>query len=52
MNHPNPKRHLIISLTKSAFRIASAAMLAFGNFYIAGVGLLVAEVLGIIEELV
>jgi len=52
MNHPNPKRHLIISLTKSAVRIASAVMLAFGNFIIAGIGLLIAELLGIIEELV
>ena len=52
MNHPNPKRHLIISLIKSAFRITAAIMLALGNFYMAGTGLLLAEVLGIIEELV
>ena len=44
------KKHFIISLIKSAVRIASAIDLSLGNLWYAGVLLLIAEVLGIIEE--
>ena len=46
------KGHFYASLVKSGFRIFAGANLAFGNFLIAGVLLVVAEVVGIIEELV
>jgi len=44
-------RHFRISLIKSAFRIIAGAALAMGNLYIAGAILIVAELLGIVEEL-
>ena len=59
MEHPNPKRHLQISLVKSGVRIAAGLALAGGgwlemNPYLQSAGLLlvVAEGLGILEELV
>jgi hypothetical protein len=59
MNQPNPTKHLQISLIKSIFRIAAGLALAGGgwlemNPYIQGAGLVLvlAEVLGIAEELV
>ena len=59
MEHPNPKKHLQISLIKSIVRIVAGLALAGGgwlemNPYIQGAGLLLvlAEVLGIAEELV
>ena len=45
------KKHFIISLIKSAVRIAAGIDLALGNIWYAGVLLVVAELLGIIEEL-
>jgi hypothetical protein len=57
--HPNAKRHLQISLIKSIFRIVAGLALAGGgwlemNPYIQGAGLvlILAEILGIAEELV
>lgn len=57
--HPNAKRHLQISLVKSAVRIAAGLALAGGgwlemNPYLmyGGILLVVAEALGIAEELV
>lgn len=44
--------HLNISLIKSVIRIFSALTLAMGNFAVAGLGFLVAEIFGIVEELV
>ena len=59
MNHPDPKKHQYISFVKSGFRILAGLALAGGgwlelNPYIlwAGVLLVVAEGLGILEELV
>lgn len=59
MKHPDPRKHQYISFAKSAIRIAAGLALAGGgwlelNPYImyAGVLLVVAEVLGIVEELV
>jgi hypothetical protein len=49
---PDPKWHRNISFVKSFFRIVAGASLAFGMFITAGVFLVVAEVLGIVEEIV
>lgn len=43
--------HFRISLAKSAIRIVAGAALAMGSLYTAGISLVVAELLGIIEEL-
>lgn len=43
--------HFRISIVKSAIRILAGAMLAMGNLYVAGFSLVVAELLGIVEEL-
>jgi len=51
MNHPDPKRHQIISFLKSAVRITGYVVLPFGI----GLGvtiLVISELIGIIEELV
>lgn len=50
--HPDPKKHKYISFIKSGFRILAGATLFFGEFAVAGALLIVAEVLGIAEELV
>jgi hypothetical protein len=50
--YPDAKKHLYISLVKSGFRILAGAALCFGEFTVAGVLLIVAELLGIAEELV
>ena len=49
---PDPVWHQRISFVKSAFRIVAGAALIVGNLWIAGAFLIVAEVLGIVEELV
>ena len=46
------KGHFYVSLAKSGLRILAGANLMFGHFYIAGLLLILAEVLGIVEELV
>jgi len=49
----DPSRgHFYVSLVKSVFRIGAGIALVFGNVITAGVLLITAEVLGIIEELV
>jgi len=50
--HPDPTKHKYISFVKSGFRILAGGALCFGEFTIAGVLLIVAELLGIAEELV
>jgi hypothetical protein len=50
--HPDPKKHLYVSLGKSAIRIIAGGCLVTGNLLMAGVCLILAEVLGIVEELV
>jgi hypothetical protein len=52
VKHPDPKKHQYISFVKSGFRILAGITLCFGEFVIAGVLLIVAEALGIVEELV
>lgn len=49
---PDPKKHLYISLAKSAIRIAAGACLIVGLPVWCGIGLVVAEALGVAEELV
>ena len=45
------KKHFYISLVKSAVRIGAGGFLITGNFLMAGILLIGAEVLGIAEEL-
>ena len=45
------KKHFYISLVKSGVRIFAGGSLMFGNFMLAGGLLVIAEVLGIAEEL-
>ena len=52
IKHPDPKKHQYISFVKSFFRIVAGFSLCFGEFAIAGGLFIVAEVLGIVEELV
>jgi len=52
VKHPDPTKHKYISFVKSGFRILAGVTLCFGEFVIAGVLLIVAEALGIVEELV
>ena len=49
---PDPLKHKYISFVKSGFRILAGVALCFGDFVIAGSLLIVAELLGIAEELV
>ena len=52
INYPDAVKHKYISFVKSGFRILAGVSLCFGDFVIAGVLLIVAELLGIAEELV
>ena len=55
MKHPDPKKHLQLSIVKSAIRIVGAiALMCLGNIWliVAGSCLLAAEIVGIAEELV
>jgi hypothetical protein len=52
MKQPDPRLHLQISLVKSALRIFGAGALMSGAFLPAGLLFAVAELLGILEELV
>lgn len=51
MNHPDPTSHLYWSLAKSSIRILAGGVLIGGYFVIAGLLLIVAELLGIAEEI-
>ena len=46
------KGHFYVSLVKSALRIVAGGNLVLGNFFMAGTFLILAEILGIVEELV
>ena len=46
------KGHFYVSLGKSAIRIIAGGFLITGNLLMAGVCLILAEVLGIVEDLV
>ena len=52
MNQPDPKLHQRISFVKSAVRIVAGVSLMFGSIVSAGVLLIVAELIGVLEELV
>lgn len=52
MNTPDPKWHFRISLIKSGLRIGAGLSLIRGNIVSAGILLIVAEVLGVLEEIV
>ena len=45
-------KHFYVSLVKSVVRIVAGVCLISGNFVFAGIGFILAEVLGIVEELV
>jgi hypothetical protein len=44
--------HFYVSLVKSALRIVAGGNLVLGNLFWAGTFLILAEILGIVEELV
>ena len=46
------KGHFYVSLVKSFIRIVAGVQLIAGNFIMAGICLIMAEVLGIVEEIV
>jgi hypothetical protein len=50
--HPDPVKHKYISFAKSGVRILAGIALALGMLWYAGGLLILAEVLGIVEELV
>jgi len=52
IKHPDARKHLYVSLGKSAIRIVAGGCLVTGNLLMAGVCFILAEVLGIIEEVV
>lgn len=43
--------HFYVSLIKSLIRITAGGFLIYGNFFVAGILFILAEVLGIVEEL-
>jgi hypothetical protein len=49
---PSPKGHLIVSIIKSVLRIIAGTSLVAGSFVVCGILLVLAELLGIVEELV
>jgi hypothetical protein len=48
---PDPKFHFYTSIIKSIFRIAAGLFFITNNNFIAGILLIIAELLGILEEL-
>ena len=52
VKYPDALKHKYISFVKSGFRILAGVTLCFGEFAIAGSLLIVAEILGIAEEVV
>lgn len=49
---PDPKWHLRISLLKSLLRFGAGFYLLLGNVVMAGVLIILAEILGVLEEIV
>ena len=52
MKQPDPKLHQQISFVKSGLRILAGAAFMVGTLWVGGLLIIVAEILGIIEELV
>jgi hypothetical protein len=50
--HPDPIKHKYISFAKSAVRILAGGALCYSMFWYAGALLILAEVLGVVEEIV
>jgi len=50
--HPDPIKHKYISFAKSGIRIAAGVALCYSMFWYAGSLLILAEILGIAEEVV
>lgn len=50
--HPDPIKHKYISFAKSGIRILAGVALAYSMFWYAGGLLILAEILGIAEEVV
>ncbi len=51
MKQPDPKIHLIISIIKSIIRIIAGLALVHSDIIFAGMALIIAELLGIAEEM-
>ena len=52
MNHPNAEKHLKLSIVKSIFRIIGGTFLMCNMTIVCGLFLVLAELIGIAEELV
>jgi hypothetical protein len=52
VNQPDPRLHRNISFAKSGLRIIAGVLLCTGQLFAAGAFVILAEVLGIVEELV
>ena len=52
MEQPDPKWHLRISILKSLLRFGAGFYLIIGNLMVAGMMFILAEILGILEEIV
>lgn len=52
MKHPDPKKHQTISFIKSGLRILACFAGIGGSVALLAAGLLIAEVVGVYEELV
>jgi hypothetical protein len=52
IGHPDPLKHKYVSFVKSGLRILGFGFLIFGGFWMAGLLLILAEILGIVEEMV
>jgi diketogulonate reductase-like aldo/keto reductase len=50
--HPDARKHKYVSFAKSAIRIAAFAFLAYYEIQTAAVLLVIAELVGVVEELV
>jgi hypothetical protein len=52
VKHPDATKHFYVSIVKSAVRIGAASALIMGSFTLAGSLFILAEILGIVEEVV
>lgn len=52
MKQPDPKLHQQISFAKSLFRVMAGSCMMGGSFTWAGFLFILAEILGVVEELV
>lgn len=52
MKHPDPKLHMYISFAKSVVRIFAGVALVLSMPISAGILVILAEILGIVEEIV